>query len=197
MQGVVAESATQELVKMSRIGQLPVTIPKGVEVSINSSHVKVRGPRGTLAHTFPAAMKIKLDDGVITVKRPSEAGEHRALHGMTRALINNMVIGVSDGFEKTLQIEGVGYRAELNGKSLALNVGYSHTVTIDPPDGITFTLENRGREILVKGFDKQAVGQVAANIRHVRPPEPYKGKGIRYKGEYVRHKAGKSGKKMA
>ncbi|MFQ5615018.1 MAG: 50S ribosomal protein L6 [Anaerolineales bacterium] len=180
---------------MSRIGRLPVTIPQGVEVKIRGSHVDIKGPKGQLSHTFPASMAITLDNGKVIVNRPSDQQEHRALHGMTRALINNMVIGVKTGFEKVLQIEGVGYRSELKGGDLVLNVGYSHRVTISPPEGVTFEVENRGREITVKGYDKQVVGQVAANIRKVRPPEPYKGKGIRYKGEIVRRKAGKSGKK--
>ena len=179
---------------MSRIGKMPINIPSGVEVQIKGSTVKVKGPKGELAHTFPGAMTIKNDDGVVNVIRPSEQKEHRALHGMTRALIQNMVTGVSDGFSKILEVEGVGYRSELSGKNLVLHVGYSHPVEIEPPAGITFESENRGREIRIYGFDKQAVGQVAANVRKVRPPEPYKGKGIRYQGEYVRRKAGKSGK---
>jgi large subunit ribosomal protein L6 len=180
---------------VSRIGKLPITLPAGVDVQIKGSTVKVKGPKGELAHTFPAAMKIKLDEGVVTVSRPSEAQEHRALHGMTRALLNNMVTGVSSGFQKILEVEGVGYRSEMQGSNLVLFVGYSHPVEIEPPTGIEFQSENRGREIRVLGYDKQAVGQVAANIRKVRPPDPYKGKGILYQGEIVRRKAGKSGKK--
>ncbi len=180
---------------MSRIGKLPVNIPTGVDVKVSGSTVKVKGPKGELAHTFPAAMKIKMEESVLTVSRPSDENEHRALHGMTRALINNMVMGVSEGFMKILEIEGVGYRSEMSGKNLVLHVGYSHPVEVVPPEGIEFQSENRGREVRVLGYDKQAVGQVAANIRKVRPPEPYKGKGIRYQGEYIRRKAGKSGKK--
>ncbi len=180
---------------MSRIGRLPVSVPAGVDVKIMGSHVKVKGPKGELAHTFPGSMEISLDTGVVTVARPSDSREHRALHGMTRAIINNMVMGVSQGFEKALQIEGVGYRAELKGQTLILHVGYSHSVEFEPSGGVSFEVENRGRDIKVKGHDKQAVGQIAANIRGTRPPEPYKGKGIRYLGEYVRRKAGKSGKK--
>ncbi len=180
---------------MSRIGKLPVNIPTGVDVKVSGSTVKVKGPKGELAHTFPAAMKIKMEESVLTVSRPSDENEHRALHGMTRALINNMVMGVSEGFMKVLEIEGVGYRSEMSGKNLVLHVGYSHPVEVVPPEGIEFQSENRGREVRVLGYDKQAVGQVAANIRKVRPPEPYKGKGIRYQGEYIRRKAGKSGKK--
>jgi large subunit ribosomal protein L6 len=165
-----------------------------VDVQIKGSTVKVKGPKGELAHTFPAAMSIAQDDGTLNVTRPTDEKNHRALHGMTRALIQNMVTGVSTGFEKILEIEGVGYRSEMSGANLVLHVGYSHPVEIEPPAGIEFSSENRGREIQVRGFDKQAVGQVAANIRKVRPPEPYKGKGIRYQGELVRRKAGKSGK---
>ncbi|HUF40089.1 MAG TPA: 50S ribosomal protein L6 [Anaerolineales bacterium] len=179
---------------MSRIGKQPIEIPAGVDVQIKGSNVKVMGPKGELAHTFPAVMSIEQDDGILTVDRPSDAKEHRSLHGMTRALIQNMVTGVSTGFEKILEVEGVGYRSEMSGSNLVLYVGYSHPVEIEPPDGIEFESENRGREIRVRGFDKQAVGQMAANIRKVRPPEPYKGKGIRYKGEIVRRKAGKSGR---
>ncbi len=179
---------------MSRIGKQPIQLPSGVDVQINGSTVMVKGPNGELAHTFPAVMTIDQDDGILTVVRPSDAQEHRALHGMTRALIQNMVTGVSTGFEKVLEIEGVGYRSEMAGANLVLYVGYSHPVQIEPPEGIEFKSENRGREIRVRGFDKQAVGQIAANIRKVRPPEPYKGKGIRYQGEIVRRKAGKTGK---
>lgn len=180
---------------MSRIGKLPINVPAGVEVKVSGSTVKVKGPKGELSHTFPAAMKISLDEGVLTVARPTEEKEHRALHGMTRALINNMVTGVSEGFLKILEVEGVGYRSEMSGDNLVLHVGYSHPVEFVPPEGIKFQSENRGREIRVSGYDKQAVGQIAANIRKIRPPEPYKGKGIRYQGEYIRRKAGKSGKK--
>ena len=179
---------------MSRIGKLPINIPSGVEVKIKGSHVSVKGPLGELSHTFPATMVMDLDSNVLTVRRPSDEREQRALHGMTRALINNMVTGVSDGFERVLEIEGVGYRSELSGSTLVLHVGYSHPVEMPPPEGIVYEVDNRGREVKVKGYDKQMVGQVAANIRRVRPPEPYKGKGIRYRGEYIKRKAGKSGK---
>ena len=180
---------------MSRIGRMPVEIPAGVEVKITGSHIDVKGPKGRLDHTFPASMGLQLDNGVVTVHRPSDERQHRALHGMTRALINNMVTGVSVGFEKVLQIEGVGYRAEMQDKTLVLFVGYSHDVPIAPPEGIEFAVENRGREIMIRGYDKQAVGEIAAIIRKLRPPEPYKGKGIRYKDEHIQRKAGKSGKK--
>ena len=179
---------------MSRIGRLPVPVPSGVDVKIKGSHVRVKGPKGELQHTFPADMKISLKDEVIEVKRPSDERTHRALHGMTRALINNMVIGVSTGFEKILEINGVGYRAEMQGKDLVLNVGYSHPVIIEPPEGVSFEVDMRIRQIKVQGYDKQVVGQVAADIRKVRPPEPYKGKGIKYIDERIRRKAGKAGK---
>jgi len=180
---------------MSRIGRMPGEIPAGVEVKITGSHVDIKGPKGRLTHTFPASMDIQLDKGVVTVQRPSDERQHRALHGMTRSLINNMVTGVSKGYEKFLHVEGVGYRGEMKGKTLVLHVGYSHDVPIEPPEGIEFAIENRGREIQIRGYDKQAVGEIAAVIRKVRPPEPYKGKGIRYKGEHIQRKAGKSGKK--
>jgi large subunit ribosomal protein L6 len=173
---------------------MPVEVPQGVDVKIKGSHVSVKGPKGQLEHTFPASMKITLDDGVVTVTRPSDERTHRALHGMTRALINNMVTGVTQGFEKVLQIEGVGYRAELKGKNLEINVGYSHPVEVEPPDGISFDVDTRARLIKVQGYDKAVVGQVAADIRKIRPPEPFKGKGIRYQGERIRRKAGKAGK---
>jgi len=173
---------------------MPVEVPQGVDVELKGSFVRVKGPKGQLEHTFPAAMKITMDGGVVTVERPSDAKEHRALHGMTRALINNMVTGVSAGFEKVLQVEGVGYRAEMSGKNLVLNVGYSHPVEIVPDEGITFDVDTRARLIKIQGYDKAVVGQVAADIRKVRPPEPYKGKGIRYQGEHIRRKAGKAGK---
>ncbi len=181
---------------MSRIGRLPVEVPQGVDVNVKGTHVRVKGPKGQLEHTFPASMKITLDKGVITVERPSDEGTHRAMHGMTRAIINNMVVGVTDGFEKILEINGVGYRGELQGKNLILNVGYSHPVEVAPPEGITFEVEDRNRVVHVKGYDKALVGQVAADIRKIRPPEPYKGKGIKYRGERIRRKAGKAGKVM-
>ena len=179
---------------MSRIGQLPVIIPAGVDVKIKGTHVRIKGPKGEMQHTFPADMDISLKDGEVSVKRPSDERTHRALHGMTRALINNMVVGVSEGFSKVLEVNGVGYRAELDGKDLVLNVGFSHQVTIEPPEGIEFEVDARTRQIIVKGYDKQVVGHIAANIRKVRPPEPYKGKGIKYLDERIRRKAGKAGK---
>ncbi len=179
---------------MSRIGRMPVEVPQGVDVEIKGTFVRVKGPKGQLEHTFPADMDISMDGGQIIVKRPSDERTHRALHGMTRALINNMVVGVSQGFEKVLEVNGVGYRAELKGKTLVLNVGYSHPVEIDPPEGISFDVDTRARRIKVMGYDKAAVGQMAADIRRVRPPEPYKGKGIKYLDERIRRKAGKAGK---
>lgn len=179
---------------MSRIGRMPVEVPQGVEVEIKGSHVRVKGPKGQLEHTFPAAMDISMEDGQIAVKRPSDEGRHRALHGMTRALVNNMVVGVTQGFEKVLEVNGVGYRAELKGENLILNVGYSHPVEVKPPNGIAFEVDTRTRQIKIQGYDKAVVGQIAADIRKVRPPEPYKGKGIKYLDERIRRKAGKAGK---
>jgi large subunit ribosomal protein L6 len=173
---------------------MPVTVPSGVNVEIKGSHLRVKGPKGELDRVFPAAMQISLNDGVIEVTRPSDEREHRALHGMTRALINNMVVGVSTGFNKTLEVNGVGYRAELSGNNLVLYVGYSHPVTVTPPPGIKFDVDAKTRQIKVSGYDKEQVGQIAANIREIRPPEPYKGKGIKYLEEKLRHKAGKTGK---
>jgi large subunit ribosomal protein L6 len=173
---------------------MPVAVPKGVDVEIKGTHVRVKGPRGELQHTFPADMLISMEDGELSVQRPTDEREHRALHGMTRALIHNMVEGVSNGFSKVLEVNGVGYRAEMQGKNLALFVGFSHPVIIEPPEGISFEVDTRTRQIKILGFDKQFVGQMAANIRKVRPPEPYKGKGIKYLDEKIRRKAGKAGK---
>jgi len=179
---------------VSRIGRMPVAVPTGVDVQIKGSLVKVKGPKGEIEFSFPAEMEISLEKGEITVQRPSDERTHRALHGMTRALINNMVVGVSTGFEKVLEVNGVGYRAEVSGDNLMLYVGYSHPVVIEPPGGITFEVDTRTRQIKIIGFDKQLVGQIAADIRKVRPPEPYKGKGIKYLDEKIRRKAGKTGK---
>jgi large subunit ribosomal protein L6 len=175
---------------MSRIGRRPIELPAGVSVSLGPGRVQVNGPLGELKQQIPARMKIEQSDGAITVTRPTERGEDRALHGLTRSLIANMVEGVTKGFEKKLEIQGVGYRATLKGSDLDLAVGYSHTVTIKPRQGITFEVPTP-TEVIVKGTDKQMVGQTAAEIRAVRKPEPYKGKGIRYEGEYVRRKVGK------
>jgi large subunit ribosomal protein L6 len=179
---------------VSRIGRMPVVVPKGVEVEIKGSSVRVKGPKGEMKQTFPADMQISMQGGEIHVQRPTDERVHRSLHGMTRALISNMVVGVSTGFEKILEINGVGYRAELKGKNLVLYVGFSHPVELEPPTGISFDVDARTRQIKVMGYDKQEVGQVAANIREVRPPEPYKGKGIKYLDEKIRRKAGKAGK---
>jgi large subunit ribosomal protein L6 len=176
---------------MSRIGKKPIEIPGGVGVSISpGGRVMVNGPLGELSQQVPARMKIEQRDGEIVVTRPTERGEDRALHGLTRSLIANMVEGVTKGFEKRLEVQGVGYRASLRGTALELNVGYSHPVVVQPPPGITFEVP-APTQIVVKGVDKQQVGQIAAEVRSVRPPEPYKGKGIRYEGEYVRRKVGK------
>jgi large subunit ribosomal protein L6 len=179
---------------MSRIGKAPITLPAKVEIKINGSEVSVKGPKGQLSQVLPAEMVIKNEDGTLHVERPSEARRHRELHGLTRALLNNMVTGVSTGFRKGLIVEGVGYRAEMTGKNLMMYLGYSHPIEVKPPEGITFTIEDRGRLVFVDGIDRQLVGQVTADIRNLRPPEPYKGKGIRYEDEVIRRKAGKAGK---
>ena len=175
---------------MSRIGKRPIELPGGVAVSISPGRVMVNGPLGELTQSVPQRILVEQGDGQLLVKRPTERGEDRALHGLTRTLVANMVEGVTKGFEKTLEIQGVGYRATLRGTSLELNVGYSHPVVMPPPDGIAFEVP-QPTVVIVKGIDKQKVGQVAAEVRSVRPPEPYKGKGIRYQGEYVRRKVGK------
>ncbi|MBI2431327.1 MAG: 50S ribosomal protein L6 [Candidatus Hydrogenedentes bacterium] len=179
---------------MSRVGKLPVQIPAGVKCEVQGTQVSITGPKGTLAADFSPEMGIALENAAVVVTRPSDKKEHRALHGLTRALINNMVIGVTKGFERTLLITGVGYRASLQGMSLNLALGYSHPVTVAPPEGITFTLDGQ-QTIRIAGIDKQQVGQVAANIRALRKPEPYKGKGIRYDTERIRRKVGKAGSK--
>jgi large subunit ribosomal protein L6 len=173
---------------------MPVPIPEGVEVVIKDSNVRVEGPKGKLEREFRPELTIKMEDDTIKVERPSDAPKVRAIHGLTRALINNMVVGVSEGFEKTLQIEGVGYRPEIEGDELVLHLGFSHLVRIQSPEGIHFEVDTRARTIIVQGIDKELVGRTAADIRKIKPPEPYKGKGIRYMGEYVRRKAGKAGK---
>jgi large subunit ribosomal protein L6 len=175
---------------MSRIGKTPIELPGGVSVSLSPGRVIVNGPLGELNQQVPLRMKLEQADGEIVVSRPTERGDDRALHGLTRSLIANMVEGVTKGFEKRLEIQGVGYRAALRGQALELSVGFSHPVVVEPPAGITFEVPTP-TEILVKGIAKQQVGQTAAEVRAVRPPEPYKGKGIRYEGEYVRRKVGK------
>jgi len=179
---------------VSRIGRLPISVPAGVQVKLNGLEVHVIGPKGELKKEFTPVVDIALEGGQVIVTRSSEAPSVRALHGTTRALINNMVTGVSTGFTRLLDVEGVGYRPEMNGAKLVLYVGYSHPVTVEPPAGITFEVDTRARQIKVNGFDKEQVGQVAADLREIRPPEPYKGKGIRYHEEKVRRKAGKAGK---
>jgi large subunit ribosomal protein L6 len=175
---------------LSRIGRAPIPIPDGVTVDISGQDVTVTGPKGELRHTVVEPIRISQDDGSLVVTRPSDRGPHRALHGLSRSLVANMVEGVSAGFERRLEIVGVGYRAQVRGAALELAVGYSHPVTIDPPEGIAFEVP-APTQVVVRGIDKQAVGQIAAQIRAVRPPEPYKGKGIRYAGETVRRKVGK------
>jgi large subunit ribosomal protein L6 len=175
---------------MSRIGKQPIPVPAGCEVTVEPELVRVKGPKGELQERVSRDMKIEQEDGQILVKRPSDRRDHRALHGLTRSLVANMVTGVTDGFEKRLEIQGVGYRAALRGKDIELSVGYSHPVTIEAPAGVEFEVPQPTR-IVVRGFSKQVVGEIAARIRKVRPPEPYKGKGIRYEGEYVQRKVGK------
>ncbi len=178
---------------MSRIGRKPIEIPSGVTITINNNTVTVKGPKGELTNTFNPDITINVEENVINVTRPSDVKEHRALHGTTRALLFNMVEGVSKGFEKSLELIGVGYRAQKQGKKLVLNVGYSHPVEIEPEEGIEIDVP-ANTKVIVKGINKERVGAIAANIRDVRPPEPYKGKGIRYEGEFVRRKEGKTGK---
>jgi large subunit ribosomal protein L6 len=175
---------------MSRIGRKPIAVPESVTVELAPGRVAVKGPKGELAQNLDADMMIEQENGAVTVSRPTDRGEHRALHGLTRSLIANMVEGVVDGFEKRLEIQGVGYRAQLKGKSLEMALGYSHPVTVEPPAGIEFEVP-QPTEVIVRGIDKQLVGQVAADIRKRRPPEPYKGKGIRYRDEHVARKVGK------
>jgi large subunit ribosomal protein L6 len=179
---------------MSRIGRRPIEIPSGVELTIGEqNYVEVKGPKGTLSERFHTDLTITKENGIVTVVRPDDEREHRAVHGLTRTLINNMVVGVTDGFKKNLEIQGVGYRAAIDGQTLVLNVGYSHPVRMTPVEGVMFAVDGPNK-IIVSGSSKQQVGEEAARIRRTRPPEPYKGKGIRYEGEYVRRKAGKTGK---
>jgi large subunit ribosomal protein L6 len=175
---------------MSRIGRKPIEIPDGVTVDVKPGEVSVKGPKGELNQVIVRDMKVSMDDGVVTVERPTDRGEHRALHGLTRSLIANMVAGVTDGYERRLEIQGVGYRAQLKGKALEMSLGYSHPVTVQAPDGIEFEVP-QPTEIVVRGIDKQLVGEIAARIRKARPPEPYKGKGVRYADEHVARKVGK------
>jgi large subunit ribosomal protein L6 len=179
---------------VSRIGRLPVAVPNGVQVNVQGSDVHVKGPKGELKRTFSSLVGIELQNGEVVVTRKSDNPKERAMHGTTRAVIANMVHGVSSGFEVILAVEGVGYRAEMQGKDLALFVGYSHPVKMEPPTGISFEVDLKTRQIKVLGYDREVVGQTASEIRRVRPPEPYHGKGIRYVGEKIRRKAGKAGK---
>jgi large subunit ribosomal protein L6 len=179
---------------MSRIGRLPIPLPDRVTVEIQGSHVRVSGPKGELSRSFDPDMAISQEDGQLVVQRPTDSRRHRAMHGLTRALLANMVFGVTEGYSKILDIHGVGYRAEVQGEKLVMQLGYSHPVEIEPPPGIAFEVERGGRAITVLGIDKELVGEVAARVRRQRPPEPYKGKGVRYRGERVRRKAGKAGK---
>jgi large subunit ribosomal protein L6 len=180
---------------MSRIGKAPITVPSGVDVSISARTITVKGPNGTLARDIPGEISVRQDGEVLVVERPDDERKNRSLHGLTRSLVNNMVVGVTAGYAKELEIVGVGYRAEAQGpQKLRLALGYSHPVLVDAPDGITFDVPSPTR-VIVKGIDKEKVGQVAANIRSLRKPEPYKGKGVRYQGERIIRKAGKAGKK--
>ena len=178
---------------MSRIGRLPIEIPAGVDITINGQDVKVKGPKGELALTVKAPIEAKIEDGQILVSRPDDERESRSLHGLTRTLIANQIIGVTEGYTKGLEVVGTGYRVAAKGANIEFALGYSHPITVEPPAGISFTVEGVNK-LTVSGIDKQAVGEVAANIRKLRKPEPYKGKGVRYAGEVVRRKAGKSGK---
>jgi large subunit ribosomal protein L6 len=175
---------------MSRIGKQPVQLPEGVSVDFKPGLVTVKGPKGELSQQLSPDMKVSVDDGTVTVERPTDRGEHRALHGLTRSLIANMVEGVTDGFERRLEIQGVGYRAQLKGKALEMSLGFSHPVTLEAPEGIEFEVP-QPTEVVVRGIDKQLVGEMAARVRKNRPPEPYKGKGVRYAGEHVSRKVGK------
>ena len=179
---------------MSRIGRLPIPVPSGVDVTIEGQHVVVKGPKGSLEHTVAEPITVeRAEDGTLAVKRPNDERQNRALHGLTRSLVNNLVVGVTQGYEKKLEIHGTGYRVANQGGSLVFSLGYSHSITVDAPQGIAFAVENPTR-FSVQGIDKQQVGEVAANIRKLRKPDPYKGKGVRYAGEHIRRKVGKAGK---
>jgi large subunit ribosomal protein L6 len=178
---------------MSRIGRLPIPVPTGVDVTIDGQQISVKGPKGTLAHTVAEPITVEREDGILAIKRPDDERRNRALHGLTRSLVNNLVVGVTDGYEKKLEIHGVGYRVQLKGSDLEFSLGFSHPVKVTPPEGITFVVEAPTR-FSVQGIDKQRVGEVAANIRKLRKPDPYKGKGVRYAGEKIRRKVGKTGK---
>ncbi len=179
---------------MSRIGRLPITIPAGVDVRLDGKQIFVKGPKGSLERTFLSGINVNVEDSVLSVTRDADDDLSRALHGTTRALISNMVTGVSTGFTKVLEIDGVGYRAEMDGATLVLYLGFSHPVRIDPPEGISFEVETKTRRVSIHGYDNEQLGQIASDIRKIRPPEPYKGKGVHYLGEKIRRKAGKAGK---
>ena len=179
---------------MSRIGRLPIAVPSGVQIKIDGHRVSVKGKRGELALECHPEIEVKLEGGKVIVTRPTDQPRHRALHGTMRALIANMVTGVSDGFRRTLQIEGVGYRAAMEGQAAVFFLGYSHPIKIDPPEGIKFVVDEKAKTVTIEGNDREQVGQVAADLRKLRPPEPYKGKGVMYQGEKIRRKAGKAGK---
>lgn len=178
---------------MSRIGKKPISVPSGVDVTVDGQDVRVKGPKGELSLVIPAPISASIEDGTITVARPDEERESRSLHGLTRTLIENLIIGVSQGYSKQLEIVGTGYRVQAKGQNLEFSLGYSHSITVEPPQGISFAVEGQNK-VTVSGIDKQQVGEVTANIRKLRKPEPYKGKGIRYAGENVRRKVGKAGK---
>jgi large subunit ribosomal protein L6 len=180
---------------MSRVGANPITLPKGVELKIDGSQISVKGPKGELSWTFQSEISFKQEDDQIIVSRSSDQARHKAMHGLSRTLLANMVTGVTEGFSKTLEMHGVGYRAQMQGKDLEVSVGFTHPVKVSSPEGVEFEVDGTSK-IIIRGASKQAVGQAAANVRKIRPPEPYKGKGIRYEGEYVRRKAGKAGKAM-
>ena len=178
---------------MSRIGRLPITVPSGVEVSLDGREVTVKGPKGTLSHTVAEPIEVGQEDGKIVVTRPNDMNKVRGLHGLTRTLINNMVVGVTDGYKKTLVIQGVGYRVVAKGQNVEFSLGYSHPIPFEAPEGIKLTVE-KPTQLTVEGIDKQLVGEIAARIRKLRKPDPYKGKGVRYEGEQIRRKVGKAGK---
>jgi large subunit ribosomal protein L6 len=178
---------------MSRIGKLPIPVPANVDVTIDGQQINVKGPKGTLAHTIAEPITVEREDGILAIRRPDDERRNRALHGLTRSLVNNLVVGVTEGYEKKLEIHGVGYRVQLKGSDLEFSLGFSHPVKVSPPEGITFVVEAPTR-FSVQGIDKQLVGEVAANIRKLRKPDPYKGKGVRYAGEKIRRKVGKTGK---
>jgi large subunit ribosomal protein L6 len=179
---------------MSRVGLKTIELPKNVQVTIHGEQVTVTGPRGKLQRSFDPDFKIVVEDGIVRVERPTDSHQHRATHGLTRALLANMVTGVSQGFARTLEVEGTGYRMDLQGRKLVLQLGYSHPIEFDPPEGISFEVPKGGRAVTILGVDKELVGEIAARIRRQRPPEPYKGKGVHYAGERIRRKAGKAGK---